>query len=77
LAQHGVHKSGLAVVNMGDDGDIAYRLGHREFSFYWFGRWAMGLGDGNKAMCRTLRQLLFYQQEGKQVFGRMEPRGAE
>jgi hypothetical protein len=23
---------------MGDDGDIAYRLSHREFSFFWFGR---------------------------------------
>ena len=29
LAQHGVNEGGLAVVNMGDDGDIAYRLGHR------------------------------------------------
>jgi hypothetical protein len=29
LAQHGVHESCLAVVNMGDDGDITYRLGHR------------------------------------------------
>jgi hypothetical protein len=29
LAQHGVHEGGLAVVNMGDDGDITYRLGHR------------------------------------------------
>ena len=29
LAQHGVDEGGLAVVNMGDDGDIAYRLGHR------------------------------------------------
>ena len=29
LPQHGVHESRLAVVNMGNDGDIAYRLGHR------------------------------------------------
>ncbi len=34
LAQHGVNEGGLAVVNMGNDGDIAYRLGHRySFSF--------------------------------------------
>ena len=29
LAQHGVNQGGLAVVDMGDDGDIAYRLAHR------------------------------------------------
>ena len=29
LAQHGVNESGFAVVDMGDDGDIAYRLGHK------------------------------------------------
>ena len=29
LPQHGVYKGCLAVVNMGNDGDIAYRLGHR------------------------------------------------
>ena len=28
LAQHGVDEGGLAVVDVGDDGDIAYRLGH-------------------------------------------------
>ena len=29
LPQHGVNQRGLAMVNMGDDGDIAYRLAHR------------------------------------------------
>ena len=29
LPQHGINESGLTVVNMGDDGDITYRLGHR------------------------------------------------
>jgi hypothetical protein len=29
LPQHGVYEGCLAVVNMGDDGDIAYRLSHR------------------------------------------------
>jgi hypothetical protein len=29
LPQHGVYQGCLAVVNMGNDGDIAYRLGHR------------------------------------------------
>jgi hypothetical protein len=38
LPQHGVYEGCLAVVHMGDDGDIAYRLSHREFSFFWFGR---------------------------------------
>ena len=34
LAQHGVDERGLAMVHMGDDGDIAYRLAHRcRFSF--------------------------------------------
>ncbi len=34
LAQHAVHQRRLAVVHMGDDGDIAYRLAHRcSFSF--------------------------------------------
>ena len=29
LPQHGVYEGCLAVVNVGNDGDIAYRLGHR------------------------------------------------
>ena len=34
LAQHGVNQRGLAMVDMGDDGDIAYRLAHRvRYSF--------------------------------------------
>src|SRR6202044_3241413 len=34
LAQHAVNQRGLAMVDMGDDGDIAYRLAHGcSFSF--------------------------------------------
>ncbi len=33
LAKHGVDKSGLAVVDMGDDGDVANRLAQREIPF--------------------------------------------
>jgi hypothetical protein len=48
LPQHGVYQRGLTVVNMGNDGDIAYRLGHREFSFLFgspcSGRGTIGLG---------------------------------
>jgi hypothetical protein len=29
LPQHGIYERSLAVVNMGNDGDIPYRLGHR------------------------------------------------
>jgi hypothetical protein len=46
LAQHGVHESGLAVVDMGNDGDITYRLGHRG-AFPSFGS-ADGLGVGGR-----------------------------
>jgi hypothetical protein len=46
LAQHGVHESCLAVVNVGDDGDIAYRLGHR--GAFLILVWPMGCGLGEK-----------------------------
>jgi hypothetical protein len=48
---------------MGNDGDIAYRLGHR-MAFPSFGSagGAMGLGDKEMAIRRTLRHFLFYQQ---------------
>ena len=32
LAQHGIHECGLSMINMGDNGDIAYRLAHK-FNF--------------------------------------------
>jgi hypothetical protein len=48
LAQHGVHESGLAVVNMGNDGDITYRLGHREF--FLLLAWPMGYGLGDNTV---------------------------
>ena len=39
LAQHGVDERGLAVVDVGDDGDIAYRLAHSAmFPSLGFGR---------------------------------------
>ncbi len=37
LAQHGVDERGLAVVNVSDDGDIAYRLIHRSNVFLLLG----------------------------------------
>ena len=36
LPQHGIYEGCLAVVNMGNDGDIAYRLGHREVLSFLF-----------------------------------------
>ena len=32
MAQHGIHECGLSMINMGDNGDIAYRLAHK-FNF--------------------------------------------
>jgi len=48
------------VVNVGNDGDIAYRLGHGE-AFLSFGsaNQAMGIGDARSANRRATRQLLF------------------
>jgi hypothetical protein len=70
LAQHGVHERCLAMVDMGDDGDIAYRLSHREFFSFLFGppfvetgrRW---VGSATAANRHTMRQFPFYQQRKK------------
>ena len=55
------------MVNMGNDGDIAYRLGHREFFPFLFRppfrvKEAMRLGGATVASCHTARQFLFYRQ---------------
>ena len=39
LAEHGVDQGGLAVVDVGDDGDIAYRLGHWSSGSFILGVW--------------------------------------
>ena len=72
LAQHGVNKGGLTVVNVGDDGDIAYRLAHSGYIPFLLGQtWDLRLGRPQKGLQvryenamngHTLRHLPFYQQ---------------
>jgi hypothetical protein len=55
------------MVNMGNDGDISYRLRHREFFPFLFRppfrvKEAMRLGGATVANCHTVRQFPFYQQ---------------
>ena len=51
LAQHGVNKGGLTVVNVGDDGDIAYRLAHRRSVPFLLGQtWDLRLGRPQAAI---------------------------
>jgi hypothetical protein len=52
------------VVYMGNDGDIAYRLGHRGtfFLLVGFGLGGYGVGGREKANRRAVRLFPFYQQ---------------
>ncbi len=61
LAQHGVNQRGLAVVDMGDDGDIAYRLGHESWGFLYFdsAARAVRLEDKDAITGRAARLTLF------------------
>jgi hypothetical protein len=55
------------MVNMGNDGDIAYRLRHREFFLFCSGpsfikTKGLWVGGATVANRHTMRQFLFYQQ---------------
>ena len=63
LAEHGVHERGFAMVDVGDDGDIAYRLPHKILiPFAWSGR---AKGGYNQPASQETRAACF---SGKREF---------
>ena len=62
LPQHGVYQRRLSMINMGNDGDIAYRLAHKcKIPFLGFGCSGRQVGNDNGANHRTVRHFPFYQ----------------